>query len=370
MGSGARVRQFGNKHMKRVRTIIVLLAMVITMLFAWQANSPAFARDGEPTCHGMDLLEKLKKQNPAAFNDLLERERQTPNGRGLLWQIQQPGTPPSWLFGTMHMSDERLTTLPGPVADALDEARTVVLELEEIASERKMQMAVIRNMGLLTFTDGRSLDNILSKPERQLLRSVLQKYGMPYAASRRMKPWFVMLSLSMPVCEMQRQKAGFKAVDAVIAAIAQKNGAAIVGLESVKEQFQVFASLDEEEQRRLLLSSLYGNDTLDDQIATMTRLYLQRRPAALWQFALYLNKSETGRHNGKENAKEAARQQNALKNFEYQLVTRRNKIMFERALPLLAKGSSFIAVGAAHLPGKQGLVALLKKAGYRLTKIY
>jgi uncharacterized protein YbaP (TraB family) len=43
--------------------------------------------------------------------------------------------------------------------------------------------------------------------------------------------------------------------------------------------------------------------------------------------------------------------------------------MRDRALPLLRQGSAFIAVGAAHLPGKEGLLRLLEEEGYRIEMI-
>lgn len=43
--------------------------------------------------------------------------------------------------------------------------------------------------------------------------------------------------------------------------------------------------------------------------------------------------------------------------------------MLSVAEPLLTQGGAFIAVGALHLPGKQGLVALLRQAGYAVTAV-
>jgi uncharacterized protein len=354
--------------MRRARTIVILVAMAITMLFVWQANTPAFAKAPAPTCRGTNLLEAMQTKDPKGYADLLAREKAIVNGKGLLWKIERPGTATSYLYGTMHMSDDRLTTLPGPVADALDEAGTVALELEEIVDEAKMNKAVIRNLGLLTFTDGRTLDSVLAGDNLRLLKKTLKRYSMPYASTRIMKPWFVMLSLSMPLCEIERQKVGLKALDKTIAETAQKNGAKIVGLESVREQFAVFASLSEKFQKEFLLSTLRQHHQLDDQIETMKQLYLQRRSAALWEFALYVTRKDVARNNG--NRKQAFDELAALKKFESELVIKRNKVMHDRSLPLLEKGNLFIAVGAAHLPGKTGLVSLLRKSGYKVSVVY
>lgn len=354
--------------MKLARTLIILIATVITLLFAWQANSPAFAKGMVPSCRGNNLLETLQSTDPKAYKALRQREKAVVNGTGLLWKIERAGTPASYLYGTMHMSDDRLVTLPGPVADALDGARTVALELDEILDDKKMQQEVIKNIGLIAFTNGRTLDTVLLPDELKSLKVALKKYNMPYAASRIMKPWFVMLSLALPLCEIERQKAGLKALDVVIAKSAQKHRAKIVGLETVREQFAAFDGLSLQNQKDFLMSSLRMNDVLEDQIETMTQLYLQRRTAALWEFALYLTKKTASNHPGGK--KQVAAELAALKTFENELVIKRNRVMRDRSLPLLAKGNLFIAVGALHLPGKNGLVTLLQKSGYKLSVVY
>ncbi len=360
--------------MKFVRTIVVLLALAITVLFAWQANSPAFAKGPSslatsvPSCQGTNLLEQMRTKDTAAYQALIKRENAVPNGKGLLWKIERNGTPASYLYGTMHVSDTRLTTLPGPVMDALKGASTVALELDEIADDQKMQREVIKNIGLIAFTDGRTLETVLSKKQLVRLKNTLKKYNMPYAASRSMKPWFVMLSLALPLCEIKRQKAGLKAVDAIIAKTAQKAGARLVGLETVREQFSAFDRMSIDEQKQFLMNSLRMMDLLDDQIETMAQLYLQRRTAALWEFAIYLTK-KSARAQG-AGATQIQKELAALKKFESELVIKRNKVMARRALPLLKKGNVFIAVGALHLPGNTGLVRLLQKAGYKVSAVY
>jgi uncharacterized protein YbaP (TraB family) len=51
------------------------------------------------------------------------------------------------------------------------------------------------------------------------------------------------------------------------------------------------------------------------------------------------------------------------------LINPRNQVILERALPLIENGNTFIAVGAAHLPGDKGLVELFRKAGYEVTPV-
>ena len=51
------------------------------------------------------------------------------------------------------------------------------------------------------------------------------------------------------------------------------------------------------------------------------------------------------------------------------LLISRNFGMRDNALAHLEQGNAFVAVGALHLPGKQGLVSLLREAGYTVTAV-
>jgi uncharacterized protein YbaP (TraB family) len=55
--------------------------------------------------------------------------------------------------------------------------------------------------------------------------------------------------------------------------------------------------------------------------------------------------------------------------FDQAMITDRNKVMVDHAQPILAKGNVFMAVGALHLPGPEGLVEDFRKAGYTVTAV-
>lgn len=353
--------------MKLNRLIAFLVALVITLLLAWQANHPAAAAEAvpaaAPTCGGRDLLEELQRSDPAAHAALLEEERRTLNGGALLWQVEKSGVPASYLFGTMHMSDERLTVLPAPAAKALAASGTVALELTEIIDEEKLGAETIKNIGHVAFLDGRSLETILSPQQMDNLKAALQAYQMDFASIRLLKPWFLAVALALPVCEIERKKAGIDALDVSLGRNTLERGARLVGLESVADQFAAFDALTIEEQKSLLLSSLQMMPLLNDQIETMTRLYVARRIGAIWGFNRYMMQKHAVEGEGADKLA-------LLERFNAELVLKRNLTMQQRAVPLIDQGSAFIAVGALHLPGEGGLVALLQKAGYAVTPIY
>ncbi len=118
------------------------------------------------------------------------------------------------------------------------------------------------------------------------------------------------------------------------------------------------SSMPLESQAAFLVDSARMNGLVDDYNETMIRLYLSRQVTALLplQAALLGDKS-------------SAATADAMQHFVQALIVKRNQTMAKRAEPLLRKGNVLVAVGALHLPGQEGLVALLRKQGFRLTAV-
>jgi hypothetical protein len=89
---------------------------------------------------------------------------------------------------------------------------------------------------------------------------------------------------------------------------------------------------------------------------TLVQLYIGRKITAAMPFQIAL-------------AKEAGVSDQAFVGFQEKLLVERNEKMSGVAEPLLDKGGVFIAVGALHLPGEKGLVALLRQAGYSVSPL-
>ncbi|NUS19483.1 MAG: polysaccharide biosynthesis protein GumN, partial [Mesorhizobium sp.] len=99
--------------------LLFFLSFLVVLLLAGRAHAEV------PNCVGTDLLAALEKNDPAAFKKVEAEAAAVPNGKGLLWKLQKPGEKPSYLFGTMHMTDTRVTTLPAAAKKAYDGAATI-----------------------------------------------------------------------------------------------------------------------------------------------------------------------------------------------------------------------------------------------------
>ncbi|WP_309082617.1 TraB/GumN family protein [Chelativorans sp.] len=328
----------------------LLFAMALLLLAGAQAQAE------EPiACEGANLVAQLATEDPALLREIENEAAATPNGEGLLWRIEADGAAPSYLFGTMHVTDPRVTRLPGQAQEAFDLASTVAIETTQILDEAAMMAAVFEKPGLMMFSQGESLTDHLTPDQRKIVEEEFEERGAPFDGISKMKPWILVSLVSMPDCELKRQQAGAIILDAKLAKEAKAAGKKVAGLETVAEQLSAMASLPMELHVRGLVGAIELGDRMDDMIETMVALYLDGRTGmfrpALGKL-LPMGEGEAADYSA----------------FEQRMIDARNHVMAERSQKLIEEGGAFIAVGAMHLPGPNGLVELLRKAGYRLSR--
>ncbi|WP_048644969.1 TraB/GumN family protein [Nitratireductor soli] len=328
--------------------ILLLTALLAGLL----AATPVAARDARDiVCTGRSLLTELAAENPALLQEVRQEAAETPNGSGLLWRVEKEGAAPSYLFGTMHMSDPRVATLPAAAQTAFDRADRIVIETTDILDQRAMAAAMFKQPDLTMFTGNQTLADYLTEDDRKLVESALSARGVPFASVKKMKPWMLIALVALPACEVERKDAGMPVLDIKLAQEAQADGKELLGLESAVEQLAAMASLPMEMHARGLVETLALGDRLDDVMETMIALYLDGETGMFWP----LIRAAVPEQDAGE-ADYAA--------FDQAMVKARNGVMAERAMPILAQGNAFIAVGALHLPGEEGLIEKLRKAGY------
>ena len=307
-----------------------------------------------PACNGHDMLAPLENSDPALVAKIRAEADKTLNGQGLLWKIEKDGRQPSYLFGTMHMTDPRVTSLTPEAQKAFDASGTVVIETTEILDEAKMLASIMAKPELMMFTDATTLKSLLSPADAEIVDKALTARGIPPASVAKMKPWMLSAMLALPACEIARKAEGAPVLDVKLAQDAQAAGKQLDGLETVADQLEAMASLPMSFHMKGLVDTLKLGDQMDDVIETMIVLYLKGDTGLFWPlFRAVLPGADDDKQGYVE--------------FEEKMVTSRNKVMVERAEPILERGSTFIAVGAMHLPGEQGVIELLRKAGYAVT---
>jgi uncharacterized protein YbaP (TraB family) len=130
----------------------------------------------------------------------------------------------------------------------------------------------------------------------------------------------------------------------------------VEGLETAAGQLRAMASLPIAFHIKGLVETLKLGDKINDINETMIVLYQRGDTGTFWPLLRSMSPGEED-----DAAGYAA--------FEQAMITDRNKVMVHHAQPILAKGNAFMAVGALHLPGPEGLVEDFRKAGYTVTAV-
>ena len=338
---------------KAAAAVALVAAALLAAPLQASAADPADAVAVADKCRGINMLAETQAKDPETYAKIMAQAAATENSGPLLWKIERAGRPTSYLFGTVHLTDERVTKLSPAVEQALGQSKTVALEVSDI-SEKATATVIAQSAPLVMFTDGRRLDGLLSGTEYDTVKRIISRSGMPSDLAALFKPWIVTMIMSVSDCERTSIQQGARVLDMKIAEVGKARGLQVVGLETIPEQLQALAAVPEPQQLDMLRASLKFADRTNDMMETLVQLYLDRKISAALPFQIAI-------------AKQVGIGNETFAGFQEKLLTDRNIKMRATAEPLLEQGGVFIAIGALHLPGKQGLVALLREAGYTVT---
>lgn len=264
--------------------------------------------------------------------------------KGLLWKIEKTNTRPSYVFGTIHLDDARVTDLPAPVKETFARSRSFTMEM--IIDEASTQIFAT----WMLLEDGDDLKTLLGAPLFAKTTEVMREYGMPSEITARFKPWALMLTLILP-----KTRQGV-IVDYVLYQEALQQHKPVHQLESVEEQISVFDGLPMKVQVGLLKQTVAHHDLIPGIVEKSIQAYLKRDLGAMWEINNSMMEDEADK-----NLNEA---------FLQRVLYDRNQRMVGRMQPRLAEGGAFIAVGALHLYGDKGVLSLLQSRGYQITRLY
>ena len=263
--------------------------------------------------------------------------------KGILWRIEGAASQPSYLLGTIHSDDARVTNVPASVSHAFQRA-------DSFSGEIKMDLPSLMQASQATLlSDGQSLEQLVDAALYKQTVQLLAAYGMPELVVQRMKPWAAAAALSLP-----RPKTGMF-LDMTLYHQAAAAGKRVYGLETIAEQVGAMESMSPELQVTMLRDAVAQHHQVEQLIEQLITAYLRRDLKALESI------SNAAMQNGDDRVAEM---------FSTEVVDRRNYRMLERMQPRLREGNAFVAVGALHLPGEKGLLKLLRNKGYRVSPVY
>jgi uncharacterized protein YbaP (TraB family) len=261
---------------------------------------------------------------------------------GLLWEIKRPNTVPSYLFGTIHSEAPDVTGLAPAVERAFTGSRQVILEVKLDTA------AMFAGSAAMLITDTRLLPEIVGNSLFEQTVAALQSRGIPEVVAAHMKPWAAAAVLSMPA------PGTGQVLDVVLFQRAREADKPLHGLETIDEQLGVFEGLTLDDQVALLRDAVEQFTGFDALHAALLAAYKRQDLAAM----LAISEAEM-----------TTADQRLAREFRRRLIVDRNQRMAERMEPYLRLGGAFVAVGALHLPGEQGLLRLLEQRGYSVRAV-
>ncbi|HUQ74030.1 MAG TPA: TraB/GumN family protein [Burkholderiales bacterium] len=268
-----------------------------------------------------------------------------PFTRGLLWRVTKQGGAPSHVFGTIHDPDPRLAELPVPVRGALARSKSLMVEFlpDAYAQERFLEAAL--------FSDRQTLEQHVGAADFARVLDELAPIGLSREFVNKLKPWGVLLNLRAP------RPVHATTVDSQLVELARQRRMLIGQIEGVEEQIFTFDECPLESQVALLRHSLAHRSEILDLARRTVDAYLERDLSAIW----LLREQFAARY------PEIAPHQAVMTK---RVLHDRSVVMAYRMQRELRRGEAFVALGALHLHGRRGVLALLEQDGYRATRVF
>lgn len=262
-----------------------------------------------------------------------------------MWVVRDADTT-IYMFGTVHILRPGLNWLKGDVKAAFDGADELVLEVIEPDDPQVSQAIVTK---LATNPAGSSLRSILPEDVRAKYETTLGTLQLPPAALDQYKPWFAAVTLTSLPLLMQGYDLNSGA-EKVLTGFARQQAKPMGQLETIEQQLGIFDALGTKEQVEFLNVSLDGVPEVTTQIDTLVDAWGKADLATL---DTLLNEGFVS-YPGLYDA----------------LLTDRNSNWATWIKARMDKpGTVFMAVGAAHLVGKDSVQVQLTKAGIASERV-
>ena len=260
----------------------------------------------------------------------------------LLWEISGNHlSKPTYLFGTFHLMCKEDIHFSKELRMAIKNAEEVYFEMDLDDPANTLGALFFMNM-----KDGKSLKDLYSAAEYTRLKTFFEdSLNTALTMFQHMKPNFLEAFLYPKMMPCKKMSG----VEEELMKIAKEQKREIKGFETIQFQASVFDSIPYTSQAKELLKTIDSLDMYKKYFDTMLIIYKTQQLAAMQTL---FTKSEFG-----------------IEENQDILLNNRNKNWVEQLKNILPEKNLFIAVGAGHLVGEKGLIALLRKAGYTLRPL-
>ncbi|WP_229223251.1 TraB/GumN family protein [Dyadobacter endophyticus] len=266
---------------------------------------------------------------------------QVPAENSLLWEISGRGlAKPSYLFGTIHLICPTDFSLSDSLKSTMSRTQQVALEMD--MDDPGMMAGMMKTMNMAA---GNELKKLVTEQEYQRLdRFFKDSVHVGLAMFERAKPFVLMGPLFNTVLDCQPQSYEMALVE-----LAGKQKSEVIGIETLEEQMAIFDTIPYKDQAKMLLNLIDSLPSARKEFKSLIALYKAQNINELYGMTL---KSEFGMEGNEE-----------------VMLFARNQKWIPRIRRIASAKPTFFAVGAAHLGGEKGVIALLRKEGFTVSAV-
>lgn len=247
-----------------------------------------------------------------------------------------------WVYGTLHAAKKDLIKLSETAENALKNSETVWFEVhpEKIQSAQALFMQHARR------SEGKLSDTVDSETWQQLT-TLAEKYGMNASALEQLNAWFAQIVIvSQAIAQSGYTAEGGS--EGKLFELARNSDIPVKGLETVERQIDALrAAQSESGEGELLEQTLAEVEKIEEVFADIQKTWLE---GDLDKLTHYLN-------------------QNLPPKALDELITKRNNEWITKLAKVNESDTVFVAVGAGHLGGQQGVLEQLEKQGADIEKM-
>lgn len=260
----------------------------------------------------------------------------------LLWKIEGPGIEkPSYLYGTMHLIEKEYFFFPEKLEKIIKKSDQIVLEIADQPTAQEAEQMV-------TLKEGTFFDFFTSEETDSIFKWAQDEMKMDEKSFRAMmlkkKPFFV-----VQLVDYIQLMGKTESYELTIDKIAKDNNIEVKGFETIEQQMSIFDNLTEDQQSEMVMEAIRNSGKSLKLIERMEKMYVGQNVDSLYMLV--------------------DNEDDVLSEEQASILDDRNANWIPQIVTLIADKKTFIAVGAAHLGGPNGVIRLLERKGYTLTPV-
>ncbi len=280
-----------------------------------------------------------------------EQKPSDPFDKGLFWKIEKDGEYVGHIFGTLHMNDERIGKLHHKVNQVLDDSKSFAMEAfpsDHYWNPYQGGQLIKHDMVL---PRGESLEQYVGKETYQNIERVLvDVLGMKPELVKTLRPWAAMRSFAI------KAESNEVILDYALLERAAEQRKELFQVESIEEFIVTLQEMPIEAQVALLKFTVASYEDMRSIIDDMLDAYLEQDLKAMHAISTRFIP------NGDDN-------EQWRKIYLRHVIEIRNIVMAHYMRKPMRLKDTFIAVGAVHLYGEKGVLALIEKDGYTVSRV-